>query len=157
MDQLQKLTHAWDWAKQNTSIPHDVINRHITNLRYALNRGLTIVPLINSDTLGTLTDMDKNDNLSLFDFGRAMARHNKEFSVISTSFKMARDFCERNRQHGDDFVPFQSKDDMHNGVNLKSGEILEMLIDDMAQNTGNRRFYVSTVLPTWDKKLIRFP
>lgn len=157
MDKLQKLSHAWEWAKLNTSIPHDAIDQHITNMRHALNRGLTIVPLINSDTLGTLTDMDKNDNLSLFDFGRAMARRNKDFSVVSTSFKMARDFCERNRRHGDDFVPYQNKDDMHNGVNLRGGEILEMLIDDMAKDTSNRRFYVSTVLPTWDKTLIRFP
>jgi len=155
MDELQKLSQAWEWAKRNTSIPHDVIDRHITNLRLTLNRGFTIVPIINSDTLGTLTDMDENDNLSLFDFGRAMTRRGKDFAVISTSFNMASDFCARNRKHGDDFVPFQSKNDMH--ASVKGSEILEMLIDDTAQHTYDRRFYVSTVLPTWDQKLIRFP
>lgn len=155
MDKLDSLAHAWNWAKQNTAIPHALIDQHILNMRHALNRGLKIIPVVASDTLGTLTTMDQKDNLQLFDFGRDIANRNKDFTVMSSSFSMAKDFVTRNTHHGDPYVPFLSKSDMH--MNSKGGEVYEMMIDDEAATTRNRRFYVTSVLPTWDKTLIRFP
>ena len=155
---LEKLCVGWNWAKTNTGISHEAVDRHIQNMTEAMNKGLTIRPIIGIDTHDTLRGYNEDDpeNIELFNFANSIQSREKIPTIISTDIGMAFNFIAKHQGMDDWEMPCHSKRKMHS-LPFRENEIMEMLIDDEARTSEFRKFYVSATIPTWDKTLIRFP
>lgn len=156
MKNINQLSDKWLWAKQNTNVCHDAVDRHINNMEDYLNRGFRIKPLITFDTHGTLIRSNPDEtNTALFDMGKQLDDRDL---VICSSVLSAALLTADELNFDPDNVFRKNEVSSKKSFNLWGRKTInEMLVDDEGLSSSIASEYASVVVPTWNKGLIAFP